>query len=1158
MSITNELIGLYGEIPLQHIAEPRSDIDDKKADSLVEELRKLYGVDLPIIRIDETCIPANTNSHLLINSPHKYEPLLITGQAELGERVPVSLFLPGRAKQAIKYLGIAAGVSALVGISGGDRAHAHEAPEEDLDTPNGVVIGKNQTLYSELRKFYTHEEVEHELSKRNITLEQANSLKLTVGFAWEVHPDTVAERDARLGGNTSSFLLDSGEDIVKEFRDRGNTSIDDVKKTLQHNGWSNDVNNLLAGTNVNVPAGVILGPEHTQQVPVVLATPAAEIPVAPEPARAPLAEMPAPETTVLHLQGPNIITDLTNLDVTDPYQAGMEAVWISKIDPTKMQKGDAYTVLAKRLPAPPAGPLESEIKPEPEFITLPPGGSIISVLTSLGIPNPVLVANRIRAFNDNMTLEEARKILPGEPIAVPPGMLLHSHESPITEPVNIILPNVPIEAPTDSQSEVNSLISTPVPGIAIGDSLTKGMASLGDLDAKGAANGLEIDSSNAVSGRSLIEALKGPIDFDHLLSQKFVVLALGTNALESDAVYADTIRSWNGALKAEAAIRGVDMPAIFLVTLVEIEDGENRVPDETRNGVIHDLKDELGLHSIEWADYVAAHPEIYASGGFHPSDYGAMSDFVVNEIAHQLAPVMPDTPGEVVPTEESQSEVAHPAEVVAPAEPIVETTELPEAIVEPALVNILEELRAHYGEGSIDIAKLGAFVETHFAHPAPAQGISEEAVGHLYHLPERQEGFDYVTHPLTCINETLATAPLLAVIIAMQDYARLLTMYDDRFKQFYGFEYEIGDASSGHHNSHDNATAVDLRSRYDGVGPLINPQGPLFASGAPNFYAEFTAEIMQFGLNLTYNGDKLIDRIEITSKDIEKALTGNNKKGDDVSYQPGHADHIHLELEKRYGIKVNPNYKALSCADPSTGGTTATLYPVSPPAPVAIEEVIIEPVAEQVAEIVEEILEVVEPSIDIPQEEVKEPEVIPPTITEVIEHARQLTPEEYINIYNGGESWTVTYRDGSTAQASPEAQKWVDFVWRVKHGASPAVVQKALTVTGAESGFKNNIKNKKTQDSCLFQVNPVNKKFTESLGYDYDTLHLNPEACAEVAYALYEQSIGKDYDAETINYWINNYGLNLPENMYDLLTSGKAISEGFFPWLMSSSKTGLI
>ncbi len=314
------------------------------------------------------------------------------------------------------------------------------------------------------------------------------------------------------------------------------------------------------------------------------------------------------------------------------------------------------------------------------------------------------------------------------------------------------------------------------------------------------------------------------------------------------------------------------------------------------------------------------------------------------------APVpLPPPPADAVP-------MNPPAETV-PAEPVIVAAnevapavpEIPE-VPNVSLINTLIEIRPTYGNETVDIGNLGRYVEGNFGHATSAEGISEEAAAMLYQLPGRQEGFDYTVNPATCVSEGYASAPMMAFIIAVQDYARQLTIHDDRFKEFAGFEFDIGDIISGHHNTHTESTAVDLRSRPDGAGPEQWPDGPLFVSQS-GYPLEFTQEVIAFAHRLTYDGERMLDHAEITSKEIEKNLTGRSAKGDWIANISGHGDHVHFKLRDIFKVPfANPNNGALACDDPVTGGISDALWPYEPPVVEPVPEPVIEAVPEPVAE----------------------------------------------------------------------------------------------------------------------------------------------------------------------------------------------------------------
>ncbi len=368
----------------------------------------------------------------------------------------------------------------------------------------------------------------------------------------------------------------------------------------------------------------------------------------------------------------------------------------------------------------------------------------------------------------------------------------------------------------------------------------------------------------------------------------------------------------------------------------------------------------------------------------------------------------PATPPEAVAAPSLEAPVAPPETPSADA-PVAPPEVIPNPI-EVALIDVLNTvIRPNYGAETVDIAAIGAFVESNFEHPQPAQGISEEAAKLIYRLGERREGFDFVTHPLTCMNEAVATAPMLAFIIAVQDYARQLTTTDERFTQYFGFEFDIGDIISGHHNRHANGRAVDLRTRPDGMGPEMYPPGPVLVSNSPIFSEEFTAELIRFMNRLAYNGEHMLEQVEISSKDVERDITGDNKKGDVVADVKHHGDHVHALLREIFGIElVNPNNQALSCDDPSTGGTTPTLDPWAPAQPEEIPAATPEPVLPPMEEVAPP---VVEPAPTTPEVIIAAEWAVDPNYREIIassnleEHKKQFlidVTDAVMNAVNNG------------------------------------------------------------------------------------------------------------------------------------------------------------
>lgn len=284
------------------------------------------------------------------------------------------------------------------------------------------------------------------------------------------------------------------------------------------------------------------------------------------------------------------------------------------------------------------------------------------------------------------------------------------------------------------------------------------------------------------------------------------------------------------------------------------------------------------------------------------------------------ATVEPPLPIENMPTQEPRQNPEVPS---AP-----ETT----TVAPVALNSVMEHLRGTYTVGYSEIAGLGEYFSQTLQHPELNEqlGITPENVSQLFLLPERQMGFDFVVNPQTCNAEAIASAPMIAFVMAVQDYARWLTENDPRFIQYQGFEFEIGDLNSGVHNTHQFITAVDLRSRFPDAPAVLFPDGPLFMSGANGFDIDFTKVVYQFARSLTYNGEPLLDQIITGSKQAEGDLTGTHSQGDWVAYMEDHPDHTHINLRDAFEVPGFFSYAVpISCDDPATGGHTPFEQPIT-------------------------------------------------------------------------------------------------------------------------------------------------------------------------------------------------------------------------------------
>lgn len=341
--------------------------------------------------------------------------------------------------------------------------------------------------------------------------------------------------------------------------------------------------------------------------------------------------------------------------------------------------------------------------------------------------------------------------------------------------------------------------------------------------------------------------------------------------------------------------------------------------------VVQQVLDANGL-SVEDATNLKPGTVVVVPGGILPETYISPAGPVPPADSPDVAesPINIDTN----PTAES---VAPPqpesTQDISPPSPVVETP-----IALSAISDVTTQLRETYATGGTDVSMLGELLSQTLQHPELNEhlGITADNVSQLFIFPERQRGFDFVINPQTCNAELVVSAPMLAFVVAVQDYARWLTENDSRFIQYRGLEFDIGDFNSGQHRTHQYGLAIDLRSRFPNMPAELYPDGPLFMSGADGFDLVFTEAVYSFARTITYNGESMLDLVITGSNEAEGDLTGGHNKGDWVAYDDAHGDHSHINLREIFTVTGFFSHAVpISCDDPETGGRSQFEEPIS-------------------------------------------------------------------------------------------------------------------------------------------------------------------------------------------------------------------------------------
>lgn len=1072
-------------------------------------------------------------------------------------------------------------------LSAHNPAHADGTPVSTgepvathvVDTPARIYIDPGGSIYDDLIGVgYTPKEAVRDIVVgHHMTPAQVKNPGMHAGDTYIPTKETIATREARLGikASTSADKSFTTSDIKPDTVLRISKD-PSLYKQIVRLGAASHATEILAANGETVDS---IKKHHVGDLIIV---PGRFLPDKSAHKTTPV------ETTEMRLPaGSSIYKEVEKLGLTDPQTATKQILKLSNLsveEARKMGTGAPFLVPTDLIPTQlsktPEAPTVASVK-----IVLKPGDTIMTVLHEAGSKHPLEDAKKVMAepIVDNgdgtmrpMTPSEAAQLPVGAVINVPPTVALLPppvDKQPIPAPISVssqpqieVLPNTTVAATPNGTASKHldavpagsgEVVTAQKKVLFVGDSLTVGM-NAGGLDKKGQEAGLNITSSDAVVGRSLTEALTGDINYDKVFSYDYIVLELGTNAKESDSVYEQNLRVYIGKIQSEATKRGVAMPQIFMLTLYE-PPGNNRVHDETRNPELMQLKDELGIKIIDWAQHAAENPDLYAGGdGLHPSKhFDDMAQFVVDDINRQMDR-MPTT--NTVPT---TTPISVPS--------------TPEVIQRGGLIDILQANRADYANGKTDVGKLAAYAEANFEHPVPGNGISVDLANKIYKFPDRQIGFNYVTNPLTCANNAVGSPVLLAFVITLNDYAHYLAETDPRFMVHKGFQIELGDALSGAHSNvggHGRGTAIDLRSRNMGNAPTQFPDGPLFMAGAKSFDKDFTEAVLNFAHQMTYNGEPILDHVETSSKPVEIDLTGGDYKNDWVALVEGHNDHAHFETEK--GLSPghgNPNPGRWSCEDPRTGGPTGALleadfpYNFSTtvvksalPTPSTLAVPVPVPAPDPTPAPISETAPTPTPPIEQPTPTDTAPA---PPATPELENLAKNSPQQYIDTVMGGKVIEVQLRNSKhPVAAHADVQAMVDYVWRVEGGESPDVVIKAITVSDAESGMDNTAINKATGDECAFQINGVNRAFIDELNkregrnIKYENLPNDLEGCVRVARALYKNAQGKHYSQKVLDY-LTPLGLKLPPDLMSKVEDG-AVSSGWMPWIMSARNHGLL
>jgi hypothetical protein len=256
----------------------------------------------------------------------------------------------------------------------------------------------------------------------------------------------------------------------------------------------------------------------------------------------------------------------------------------------------------------------------------------------------------------------------------------------------------------------------------------------------------------------------------------------------------------------------------------------------------------------------------------------------------------------------------------------VETTNSPEIVAAQSIEDVLIEMRPGYENETADIGKLVEFLTNTLEHPEidPSNGITEENVHLLFKLPKPQAGFDYIVNPATCSKEAITSATMLAFIIVTQDYAQWLTQNDSDFSHLNGiWKLVIADLNSGVHKTHQNGRAADLQSIFNNFTDFANPDGPLFMTGKDGFNSSFNEKVIPFMQQIKLSGEQVAEHVVVTSRELERSITGANERGDFVAHDDKgwHSGHLHAFIRQMFEV---PGFFSqslpLSCDDPLTGG----------------------------------------------------------------------------------------------------------------------------------------------------------------------------------------------------------------------------------------------
>ena len=982
--------------------------------------------------------------------------------------------------------------------------------------------------------------------------------------------------------------VDKGSSVFTELRQQGYT-VGEIARDMERKGipqsvWTNL--KVAAGSTWNVDNTTINERNSRLGIPEVNQT---------DPSSNP--------DTISLPAGGSIISVLKELGVKDPYNAAKQTLkynGMSANDARHIRPGVPIAVPAGILPN--ANVPVTSTPNEQVVLTLEkPGDTLIGMLKAEGSNSPFLDAKEVLAVN-SMTFEDAAKSLVGKGFIIPKSVSIRFNKpAKVKVQTSIITPPdiLPINTPKQN-IEVKF----------IGDSLTVGMHSLGNIDSVGSAAGMNVSSEDAATGRSLTEALNKPVNFDDILSKDVIVLELGTNAKENDNKFADNLRWYVNQIKTEVQSRGVNMPKIFVVNQFESGD-KNVVRDESRNPKIDQLVEELDINKIDWASYAAAHPELYEGGdGVHPNDYNKMADFIISDIARQTTPevVVPTvpatetpveppivqtppeivTPAPEVPAVEAPAEVppaeptivieapavveepAKPVEVIKPTEPVV----VPAMPLQPESIGKLTGLAVEAIRKSVSVngvlSKASAQEAYNYIllmqnHPDKSGDFPNPEA--FYGIPAPTLDMPWVASPDACVTELFAKpSEILATMTDIAIYEWLLQQ--PQWAAYRDSVLVIRDRVSGDHKTHQNGDKGDTISRDFTADSSVGNNGPVFDVTSPNYNPEMTTQMMILqGLSLNPYGENLYVGIIFGDKDVVKNVNngvrslGRTEKL--AYYASDHSTHAHehsnVNNESKDGIIGTPNT------------TKSCQYNYVNMDPDLVESLKIKrqsysnrptPALANLPDFdtSDFLVNNGRPTPEVAVTAQEAPVVLNTEKT----NAFVLSADEYINTYNGGEHIEVKLRNSKNSVTAPaEVQRMVDYVWRVEGGVSPDVVKQALTVGLAESGLNNGSMNKSTGDRCVFQINKINKNFINKINQkygwniQYDNLQNDLEGCVRVAFELYKQSLGNVYTPEFINKWVDSFGLKLPDDLMNQVMNGKA-SDGWTAWLMSAKNTGLL